>query len=153
MANIWQQFQDPVWRKAAESRKQGSMGTAWGISKTDTKQQRQHKLRVKDWLFQNNLTEELLLNHPSPDDVKLMREIRISHLYDYFTPSDIGMLNAIEDLVVLKRRSLTLSHRSKIEQAVIRAQRLYKRNIPRKGFSMNNNSIEYQNYKKRIKAI
>lgn len=153
MNNVWQRFQDPAWRKAAESRPQGSLGSAWNITKTDTKQQRQHKLTVKDWLFKNNLTEELLLNHPSPADIKLFQEIHRSHLYDYFTPSDIGMLNAIEDLIVLKRRSLTLSYRSKIEKAVIRAQRLYTRNIPRRGFTMNNNSKEYQQYKQKISGI
>jgi hypothetical protein len=153
MSNVWQRFQDPTWRKAAESRPQNSMGMAWGIKKTDTKELRKHKLTVKDWLFKNNLTEELLLNHPSPDDIKLLQEIRISHIYDYFAPSDIGMLNAIEDRIVLKRKSLTLTHRAKIEHAVIRAQRLYTRNIPRKGFAMNNNNKEYQQYKQKISGI
>lgn len=151
MANVWQRFQDPAWRKAAEQRPQGSLGSAWNITKTDTKQERNHKLKVKDWLFKSNLTEELLLNHPSPDDVKLLREIRISHLYDYFTPSDVSMLGAVEDLVVIKRRSLTLSHRAKLEQAVIRAQRLYQRQIKRLG--TNNGKTNYQNYKEKIKGI
>ena len=151
MNNVWTRFQDPVWRKAAESRPQGSLGSAWNITKTDTKQERKHKLTVKDWLFKNNLTEELLLAHPSPDDIKLLQEIRRSHIYDYFTPSDISMLGAIEDRIVLKRQSLTLSHRSKIEQAVIRAERLYIRQIKRKGTLSGKQA--YIDYKKQISGI
>jgi len=151
MSNIWNKFQDPAWRKAAESRPQGSLGTVWHITKTDTKQEKKHKLKVKDWLFKNNLTEELLLNHPSPDDIKLLQEIRTSHIYDYFTPSDIAMLGAIEDLVVIKRRSLTLTHKSKLEHAVIRAQRLYQRQIKRKGTF--NGKEAYAEYKQQISGI
>jgi hypothetical protein len=151
MNNVWTRFQDPVWRKAAESRPQGSLGSAWNITKTDTKQERKHKLTVKDWLFKNNLTEELLLAHPSPDDIKLLQEIRRSHIYDYFTPSDISMLGAIEDRIVLKKQSLTLTHRSKIEQAVIRAERLYIRQIKRKGTL--SGKQQYEAYKKQISGI
>ena len=151
MTTVWQRFQDPAWRKAAEQRPQGSLGSVWHITKTDTKEERQHKLKVKDWLFKNNLTEELLLNHPSPDDVKLLREIRISHLYDYFTPSDIAFIGSIESLVVIKRRSLSITHRAKLEQAVIRADRLYKRQIKRLGTF--NGKENYQNYKKQINEI
>jgi hypothetical protein len=151
MTNVWNKFQDPAWRTAAEQRPQGSLGSVWNITKTDTKQERQHKLTVKDWLFKNNLTEELLLNHPSPDDIKLLQEIRRSHIYDYFTPSDISMLGAVEDLVVLKRRSLSLTHRSKIEQAVIRAERLYIRRIKRKG--TNSGKQAFAEYKQQILGI
>ena len=151
MTNVWQRFQDPVWRRAAEQRPQGSLGSAWNITKTDSKEERKHKLTVKDWLFKNKLTEELLLNHPSPDDIKLLKEIRCSHIYDYFTPSDISMLGAVEDLIVLKRRSLTLSHRSKIEQAVIRAERLYIRQIKRKGTLSGRQ--QYEQYKQQISGI
>ena len=149
--NTWDRFQDPAWRKAAEQRPQGSLGSVWHITKTDTSQERQHKLKVKDWLFQSNLTEELLLNHPSPDDIILLREIRLSHLYDYFTPSDIAYIGSIESLVVIKRNSLTLTHRARLEQAVIRAERLNKRQIKRLGTF--NGKTNYQNYKEKIKNI
>jgi hypothetical protein len=151
MANVWQKFQDPAWRKAAEQRPQGSLGTAWNITKTDNKQEREHKLTVKDWLFKNNLTEELLLNHPSPDDIKLLQEIRSSYIYDYFTPSDIAYIGSIESIVVLKRRSLTLTHRARLEQAVIKAQRLHQRQIKRLGTF--NGKEAYQKYKEKIKDI
>jgi hypothetical protein len=152
MKNTWQRFQDPAWQQAAKQRPQGSLGSVWHITDTDTKPERQHKLRVKDWLFKNNLTEELLLNHPSPDDVKLLRELRTCHLYDYFTPSDIGVMSALEDIVVIKRRSLKLTHRAKLEQAVIRANRLYQRQIKRQTV-YNHGQESYQNYKKQINEI
>ena len=151
MNNVWQRFQDPAWRKAAEQRPQGSLGSAWNITKTDTREERKHKLTVKDWLFKNNLTEELLLNHPSPDDIKLLQEIRRSHLYDYFTPSDIAYIGSIESIVVLKRKSLTLTHRARLEQAVIRAERLYNRQLRRKGSF--NGKEAYADYKKQISGI
>lgn len=151
MSNTWNRFQDPAWRKAAESRPQGSLGSVWHITKTDTKKEKQHKLKVKDWLFKNNLTEELLLNHPSPDDIKILQEIRTSHLYDYFTPSDIAFIGSIESIVVLKRKSLTLSHRSKLEHAVMRAQRLYQRQLKRKGTF--NGKEAYAEYKQQISGI
>lgn len=148
---VWQKFQDPVWQQAAKSRPQGSLGTVWHITKTDTRPEREHKLRVKDWLFKNNLTEELLLNHPSPDDVKLLRELRISHLHDYFTPSDIAYIGQVESQVVLKRLSLKITQRARLEQAVIRADRLYKRQLKRQGTLDGKNS--YENYKKQIAEI
>jgi hypothetical protein len=151
MANVWTKFQDPIWRQAAEQRSQTHVGMAWDVTKTDTKQERQHKLTVKDWLFKNNLTEELLLNHPSPDDIKLFQDIRRSDIYDYFTSSDISMIGAIENIVVIKRKSLNSTHRSKIEQAVIRAQRLYKRQIKRLG--IRNGREAYTRYKQQISNI
>jgi hypothetical protein len=41
---VWQRFQDPVWRKAAEQRPQGSLGSAWAITKTESKPELRHKL-------------------------------------------------------------------------------------------------------------
>lgn len=151
MTNVWQRFQDPVWQQAAKNRPQGSLGSVWHITKTDSKEQRQHKLRVKDWLFTNNLTEELLLNHPSPDDVKLLKELRISYLYDYFTPSDVAKIGCIENRVVLNKRSLTITDRTKLEQAVIRAERLYKRHVKRLG--KYSTKQQWQHYKQQIQGI
>ena len=91
------------------------------------------------------------MNHPRPDDIKLLKEIRTSHIYDYFTPSDISMLGATEDRIVLKRKSLTLTHRAKIEQAVIRAERLYIRQIKRKGTL--SGKQQYEKYKNQISGI
>ena len=149
MTNTWQRFQNPVWQKAHEQRK-GTMGTAWGIRKSKSKPEREHEYRVKDWLFKNNLTEQLLLEHPSPDDIVLMREIRISYLWSYFTPSDVAIIANIENRVVMRRRSLTLRDRSRIELAVIRAERLYNRQLKR--ISVRDGREQYQAYKQAIQA-
>jgi hypothetical protein len=149
MTNTWQRFQNPVWQKAREQRK-GTMGTAWGIRKSKSKPEREHEYRVKDWLFKNNLTEQLLLEHPSPDDIVLMREIRISYLWSYFTPSDVAIIANIENRIVMRRRSLTLRDRSRIELAVIRAQRLYNRQLKR--ISVRDGREQYQAYKQAIQA-
>lgn len=149
--SVWQRFEDPVWRKAAEQQRQGLRDSTWALTDEDTKKERQHKLRVKDWLFKNNLTEELLLNHPSPDDVIIFREIRLSSLFDYFTPSDIACIGALEEQIIIRRKSLNNKHRQKLEQAVIRAQRLQARNLKRLG-TLNGKSA-YQKYKKEIQEI
>jgi hypothetical protein len=91
------------------------------------------------------------LNHPSPDDVVIFREIRLSTLFDYFTPSDIAVIGALENHVIIRRKSLNISHRQKLEQAVIRAQRLQARNIRRQGTF--NGKAKYQKYKEQISGI
>ena len=149
MTNVWQRFEDGAWRLAAEQRQHKDIGGTWKIEKTDTKKERQHKLKVKDWLFKSNLTEELLLNHPSPDDVKLFQDIRLSCVYDYFDSSDISMLGALEERVIIRRQSLTKIHLEKINNSVKRAERLYLRGIRRQGIG--NGRTEYIKYKAEVK--
>jgi len=151
MNNVWQRFEDGAWRKAAEGKSHKGIGGSWKIENTDTKKEKQHKLKVKDWLFKNNLTEELLLNHPSPDDIKLFQDIRMSCIYDYFDPSDMAMLGAYEERVVIRRLSLTNIHLEKINNSVKRAERLYLRGIRRKG--IRNGREEYVEYKELVKKV
>lgn len=151
MTSVWQRFDDPTWRQAAEQRQHKDIGGSWQVAKTDNKKTKQHKLRVKDWLFKNNLTEELLLNHPSPDDVKLFQDIRLSCVYDYFDPSDIAQLGALEERVIIRRQSLTKIHLEKINNSVKRAQRLYLRGIRRLGIL--NGREEYVKYKEQVKKV
>jgi hypothetical protein len=131
MSNVWQRFQDPVWRKAAESRPQGTMGMAWGITKTDDKKQRQYKQRVTDFLFKSNLNEELLMTHPSPDDVKFFMDLRQLAIWDYFDASDISKLAHIERKVVREKKSLSEQNLKFINDSISRAQRLQHKNIKR----------------------
>jgi len=131
MNNVWTRFQDPAWRKAAEQRPQGSLGTAWAITKTDTKKQRNHKQRVTDFLFKSNLNEELLMTHPSPDDVKFFMDLRKMSIWDYFDASDISKLSHIERKVVREKKSLNQQNLKFINDSISRAKRLQNQNIKR----------------------
>jgi len=148
MKNVWTRFQDPAWRKAAESRPQGSMGMAWAIKKTDDKKQRQHKQRVTDFLFKSNLNEELLLSHPSPDDVKFFMDIRRLDIWDYFDASDISKLSHIERKVVRERRSLSKENLKFINECITRAKRLQHSNIKR---VQGGDKIKREEYKSQVK--
>ena len=149
--NVWTRFQDPAWRKASEQQQHKNVGMMYDVKPADLKPERQHKLKVKDWLFKNNLTEELLLNHPSPADIKLFQEIRRSNIYDYFDSSDIAMLGCIEERIVIRRQSLKPEHLDKINHAVVRAERLYKRGIKRQGIL--NGKQKYLDYKEQVKKV
>jgi hypothetical protein len=149
--NVWTRFQDPAWRKAAESRPQGSLGTVWHITKTDDKKTKQHKLKVKDWLFKSNLTEELLLSHPTPDDVKFFQDIRKLAIWDYFDPSDMAKLANIEKRVIQNRKSLTEVNLKTINDSISRAKRLQHHDIKRIG--VNHGKEKYENYKDTVKKI
>lgn len=135
MMNVWDKFQEPAWQQAALRRGPPKEENLWAITRAsdydnkpmDTAKERRHKLKVKDWLFTNNLTEELLLNHPEPDAVKLLREIQTNVIWDYFNAKDRGFVNAINDQVILKRQVLKEQHKERLLMSVIRAQRLYKR--------------------------
>jgi hypothetical protein len=150
MNNVWQRFQDPVWRKTAESRSQGSMGMAWGITKTDTKKQRQHKQRVTDFLFKSNLNEKLLMTHPSPDDVKFFQDLRRLAIWDYFDASDISKLSNIERKVVRKLQSLTEQNLKFINDSISRAKRLQHHNLKR---IQGGDKILREEYKSQVRKI
>ena len=148
MKNVWQRFQDPVWQKAAEQRSQGTMGMAWGITKTDNKKERDHKRRVTDFLFKSNLSEELLLKHPNPDHVKFFQDIRQMAIWDYFDASDISKLCAIERKVVRQLKSLTEQNLKFINDSISRAKRLQHRNLKR---IQGGDKIKRENYKLQVK--
>jgi hypothetical protein len=131
MTNVWQRFEDPVWRKAAEQRQHKDIGVMYEVKNTDTKKERQHKRRVTDFLFKSNLNEELLLNHPSPADVKFFMDIRKMAIWDYFDASDITKLSHIERKVVRERRSLSEQNLKFINDSISRAQRLQHRDLKR----------------------
>lgn len=128
---IWQRFEDPVWRKAAEQKKHTGIGGTWQVERTDTKKQRQHKQKVTDFLFKSNLTEELLLKHPNPDHVKFFQDIRQMAIWDYFDASDISKLAHIERKVVRELKSLTEQNLKFINDSISRAKRLQHHNLKR----------------------
>lgn len=148
--NVWSRFQDPVWRKAAESRPQGSLGTAWAITKTDDKKQRQHKQRVTDFLFKSNLTEELLLSHPQPDHVKFFQDLRRLAIWDYFDASDISKLSHIERKVVREKKSLNEQNLKFINDSISRAKRLQHYNLKR---VQGGDKILREQYKSQVRKI
>lgn len=150
MNNVWTRFQDPAWRKAAESRPKGSMGMAWGITKTDSKKERQHKQRVTDFLFKSNLNEELLLSHPSPDDVKFFMDLRQLAIWDYFDASDISKLAHIERKVVREKRSLSQENLKFINDSISRAKRLQHHNLKR---IQGGNKILREEYKSQVRKV
>jgi hypothetical protein len=150
MTNVWQKFQDPAWRKAAEQRPQGSLGSAWAITKTDTKKERRHKQRVTDFLFKNNLTEELLLSHPTPDDVKFFKDLRQMAIWDYFDASDISKLAHIERRVVRERKSLTEQNLKFINDSISRAKRLQHHQLKR---IQGGDKIKREVYQSQVKKI
>lgn len=150
MNNVWTRFQDPVWRKAAESRPKGSMGMAWAITKTDDKKQRQHKQRVTDFLFKSNLNEELLLSHPSPSDVKFFMDLRRLAIWDYFDASDISKLSHIERKVVREKRSLSQQNLKFINDSISRAKRLQHHNLKR---IQGGDKILREEYKAQVRKV
>jgi len=149
-ANVWQRFQDPAWRKAAESRPQNSMGMAWGITKTDNKKQRQHKQQVTDFLFKSNLNEELLMTHPTPADVKFFMDIRQLAIWDYFDASDISKLAHIERKVVREKKSLSEQNLKFINDSISRAKRLQHNNLKR---IQGGDKIIREEYKSKVKKV
>jgi hypothetical protein len=144
---IWQRFEDPVWRKAAEQKKHTGFGGTWQIERTDTKKQRQHKQKVTDFLFKSNLTEELLLKHPNPDHVKFFQDIRQMAIWDYFDASDISKLSHIERKVVRELKSLTEQNLKFINDSISRAKRLQHHNVKR----ITNGKKSYEDYKLQVK--
>jgi len=107
------------------------MGMAWAITKTDSKKERQHKQRVTDFLFKGNLNEELLMTHPSPDDVKFFMDLRKMSIWDYFDASDITKISHIERKVVREKKSLNQQNLKFINESITRATRLQHSNIKR----------------------
>lgn len=148
---IWQKFEDPIWRKQAEQRKHTGIGGTWQVEKTDDKKTRQHKLRVTDFLFKSNLFEELLLKHPTPDDVKLFQDLRKNTLWDYFDSSDISKLACIESKVVRQLKSLTEQNLKFINDSISRAKRLQHRELKR--IQGGKDKLKRENYKQLVKKV
>jgi len=150
MNNVWTRFEDGAWRKAAEQRQHKDIGGTWKINNTDTKKEKQHKRRVTDFLFKSNLNEELLLSHPTPADVKFFMDIRQMAIWDYFDASDISKLANIENMVVIKRKSLTESNLKFINDSISRAKRLQHHNLKRiQGGDINRR----EEYKAKVRKI
>ncbi len=148
---IWQKFEDPIWRSEAEKRQHSGVGGTWKVEKTDDKKTRQHKLRVTDFLFKSNLTEELLLKHPTPDDVKLFQDLRKNTLWDYFDSSDISKLANIENKVVRQLKSLTEENLKFINDCISRAKRLKHRNLKR--IQGGTDKLKRENYKQLVEKV
>lgn len=146
---IWKKFEDPVWRKQAEQKTHKGIGGTWKVERTDTKKQRQHKLKVTDFLFKSNLTEELLLKHPTPDHVKLFQDLRNNILWDYFDPSDLAKLTNIERKVVRDLKSLSQANLKFIQDSISRALRLKHRDLKR--IQGGTDKIKRENYKLQVK--
>lgn len=149
--NVWRKFEDSVWRKQAEQLQHKNAGGTWQVEKTDDKQTKQHKLKIKDWLFKSNLTEELLLNHPTPDDVKLFQDLRRCDIWNYFDPSDICKISGIEAHVIHNRKSLNDKQLKKINDCITRAKRLKHRELRRVG--MYSGKENYEKYKQEVKKV
>lgn len=147
---IWTKFEDPVWRKQAEQKTHKGIGGTWSKEPGDTKKEKQHKLKVTDFLFKSNLTEELLLKHPSPDDVKFFQDIRQMAIWDYFDASDISKLCSIERKVVRQLKSLTEQNLKFIHDSISRAKRLQHRNLKR---IQGGDKIKRENYKQQVKKV
>ncbi len=128
---IWSKFEDPVWRKQAEQYQHKDAGGTWKVDKKDHPLLKKHKLKVTDFLFKSNLTEELLLKHPTPDDVKFFQDLRNNTLWDYFDASDITKLSHIEGKVVRQLKSLTEQNLKFINDSISRAKRLQHHNLKR----------------------
>jgi hypothetical protein len=146
---IWSKFEDPVWRKQAEQKTHKGIGGTWAKEDKDTKKEKQHKLKVTDFLFKSNLTEELLLKHPSPDDVKFFQDLRKSSLWDYFDASDISKLSRIEYHIVRQYKSLTEQNLKFINDGISRAKRLQHRDLKRVQGGKDKQKLE--KYKQQVK--
>ena len=148
---IWQRFQDPTWRSQAEKLQHKNAGGTWQVERTDDKKVKQHKLRVTDFLFKSNLTEELLLKHPTPDDVKFFQDIRRCDIWDYFDPSDMAKIAHMEKRIVRQFKSLTEKDLKVLNDSISRAKRLQHKDIKRIGAMMGKEN--YENYKQEVKKV
>jgi hypothetical protein len=108
-----------------------------------------HESRVKDFLHSNNLNEHTLMQDNYTDRAILNR-VRTNEIFDYFTPSDAGFWSALNSIVV-RGKKLKPKHFVKLEQAMIRAQRLQSRNLRRLGYQ--NGAQAYADYKQKIDTI
>lgn len=123
MTTVWQRFQDPAWRKAAEQKQHKNIGMAWDIKTTDTKKEKQHKIRTKQFLMTKGLNEEKMLNEANPMDIALMNDIIKMEVIDYISDKKIAHFNHLKNQVLVKKQALTDDQLQQLSYILQNAQR------------------------------
>ena len=107
-----------------------------------------HENQVKNFLHSKNLTEHTLMQDNFKDRA-VLQQVRANPIFDYFTPSDVAFYGAIFEQVQ-RGKKIKPQHLIKLEQALIRAQRLQSRNLKRVGHQ---NKQQYSYYKQAIQKL
>lgn len=126
---IWQKFEDPVWRSAAEKRKHTGIGGTWQVESTDSREVRKHKRQTQKFLKNKGLTEETLFTAASPQDIALFHDILKMNVIGWISAKKIAHFNHLKNQVLIKRRALTEEELKQLSYILYNANRKKLRQI------------------------